>query len=110
MIPITHKAVVKSRVVRAMRMPGTAPTHGPMSGMTLNIPATIPTMSQKGRSIRARPTETMTPTMTATMSWPRKKPPMARFNRVATTRISSRDPFGTRDSATWRRRGRSTSR
>ena len=38
-------------VVRAMMMPGTAPTHGPISGIMLNSPATMPTISQNGRSM-----------------------------------------------------------
>ena len=32
-------------------MPGTAPIHGPISGIMLNSPATMPTMSQNGRSM-----------------------------------------------------------
>ena len=38
-------------VVRAMTMPGTAPTQGPISGIMLNRPAIMPTISQKGRSM-----------------------------------------------------------
>ena len=38
-------------VVRAMMMPGTAPIHGPMSGIMLNSPAIMPTISQNGRSM-----------------------------------------------------------
>ena len=40
-----------SPVVRAMTMPGTAPTHGPISGIMLNRPAIMPTISQNGRSM-----------------------------------------------------------
>ena len=59
-------------VVKAMTMPGTAPTHGPMSGIMLNSPAIIPTISQNGRSMISMPIDAMMPTTKATASWPRK--------------------------------------
>ena len=53
-------------------MPGTAPTHGPISGIMLNRPAIMPTISQNGRSMISRPIDAMVPTTKATASWPRK--------------------------------------
>ena len=41
----------------------------------------MPTRSQNGRSMIARPIDTIMPTISATTSWPRKKPPMARLSR-----------------------------
>ena len=93
-----------------MITPGTAPTHGPMSGTRLNAPAIMPTMSQNGRSMIAKPTLTMIPTITATASWPRKKPPMATFNRWATWSTWSLAERGMRRRDTAPMWGRSTSR
>ena len=42
----------------------------------------------------ARPIDTITPTMNATTSWPRKNPPMARLRRWATRSTSSFDRAG----------------
>ena len=42
-----------------MTMPGTAPTHGPMSGIMLKRPAIMPTISQNGRSMISMPIDAM---------------------------------------------------
>ncbi len=76
----------------------------------LKNPATIPISSQNGKPMISSPMLAMTPTMVATTSWPRKKPPTAAFMRRARTRISGRAASGISPSATRLRWGRSTSR
>ena len=46
--------------------------HGPIKGIMLNSPATMPTINQNGRSMSSMPIDDMIPTTIATASCPRK--------------------------------------
>src|SRR5690606_3470059 len=101
-----HRAVSGERS-SAKATAGTAPRIGPKYGMMSKRPARRPRIRAYRTPRSERPRAIRRPTARETMSWPRTKPPTARWTREASSSTSRRAPAGSHETAVLARSSRS---
>ena len=102
--------VERPLAVAATKSVGTAAIRMPINGTKAKRPVTAASSAKYGTPTTQNPSMQNRPTMSATTSCPRKKPPRVSPTERATSRTSSRRDAGTRAVAPRWIFGRSTSR